>query len=273
MRGNPNQDYRQVLRALLRARQRSNPQYSLRAFSRDLGLSSSRLSQILRNREGLSQRSARAIAGALGLSPLAQEHFCTLVESQSGRSAASRAAAQHVLRTRFRNEKPVWTADRFQTIADWYHFAILHLVETRGFDPRPSALAQRLGITPLQAELAWERLQRLELVARDGPGWRATGGIAVLSRDVPSGAMRRHHHQILCKAARALDRHPRETRDFSTLTFAIDPAKLGLARRHLFRFRRAMDRLLSVEARRKTQVYCLSMQLFSLETSVENAHD
>ena len=54
--------YRDVLKEMLGTRVASNPNYSLRAFARDLGISASTLSHVLSLRKGLSTKSATQVA-------------------------------------------------------------------------------------------------------------------------------------------------------------------------------------------------------------------
>lgn len=68
-------DYRSILRDELAARSRRNPTYSLRAFSRDLDLAPSSLSEILNQRAGLSYEKAKQISTLLKLNPLDQQIF------------------------------------------------------------------------------------------------------------------------------------------------------------------------------------------------------
>jgi transcriptional regulator with XRE-family HTH domain len=99
-------DYRDMLRAELASRQNRNPNYSLRSFARDLGLSAPRLSDVLRGRYGLSRSAAAAIADRLHLDPAAAEHLCDLVEASHGRSRYSRANARARLHER-QNSEPM----------------------------------------------------------------------------------------------------------------------------------------------------------------------
>ncbi|HXH75222.1 MAG TPA: hypothetical protein VNJ08_09675 [Bacteriovoracaceae bacterium] len=60
-------DYQAVMLNELSYRKSSNPAYSLRSFARDLGLSPSRLSEILTRKGDLSPEKAGPVAIMLGL--------------------------------------------------------------------------------------------------------------------------------------------------------------------------------------------------------------
>ncbi len=71
----------------------SNPRYSLRAFARDIGISPSRLSAILKGRQGLSESSASRIAAKLGWEGEAAERFVLMVLAADSRSKGRRTEA------------------------------------------------------------------------------------------------------------------------------------------------------------------------------------
>ncbi|MGZ3710379.1 MAG: hypothetical protein ACXVBE_01430 [Bdellovibrionota bacterium] len=47
------QDYREKIRQAMESRAARNPRYSMRSFAKDLGISPSRLSEVLKGRYGL----------------------------------------------------------------------------------------------------------------------------------------------------------------------------------------------------------------------------
>ena len=79
-------DYRDILKDELSSRCQKNPRYSLRAFARDVGLSSARISEVLNYKHGLSRKSGTQISKKLGFSNEEAEYFCTLIESSDARS-------------------------------------------------------------------------------------------------------------------------------------------------------------------------------------------
>src|SRR5690348_2524504 len=99
-------DYRKFLKEKLEERQQLNSRYSLRAYARDLRISFSRLSQVLRHKQGLSEKSAIAIAKQLKLSQAEADHFCTLVLSADARSKQQRRAALAKLQNLYSENQP-----------------------------------------------------------------------------------------------------------------------------------------------------------------------
>ncbi len=87
-------DYRKILSQEFRRRMKRNLNYSLRAFSRDLNISSSSLSKILRGEQGLSPSMARKICSILNFDENKSQLFCDLVTIQDGRNHLMKGAAQ-----------------------------------------------------------------------------------------------------------------------------------------------------------------------------------
>lgn len=86
--------YREVLSENFSSRKKKNPNYSLRAFARDIGLSASRLSEIMNMKAGLSTEKAVIVCEKLQLTEPESMRFLNLVESQHGRSFIARKMAK-----------------------------------------------------------------------------------------------------------------------------------------------------------------------------------
>ena len=61
-------------------------------------------------------------------------------------------------------ETTIVDLDTFAVISDWYHYAILSLLEVTDARLDPRWISKRLGINRLEARLAIERLKRLSLI-------------------------------------------------------------------------------------------------------------
>jgi uncharacterized protein (TIGR02147 family) len=261
-------DYRTILKTTFAERRRTNPLYSLRAFARDLELSPGRLSKILNNKQGLSLAMAENIAGRLGLSVGETEVFSHLVNASDARSRVERAKAQVQLVKKFQEGLTVLEDDEFKLISDWYHFALVDLIETEGFKNDTKWIAKRLGISPVEVETALERLMRLGVLKKKDKRIVWTGKDVTTSRDIPSQSIREFHRQIITKALRALSEQSVHERDFSAITFSFDSklvaqfqTKIEKLRREIYRAQKESGTSLRSK---KNEVYCLSVQFFRL---------
>ena len=241
------EDYRTLLKSELLRRQSAKPHYSLRAFARSLGVNPSFLSAVLHGKRNLSLEKLAAVAQKLGLSSdeimgLLPRQFLDLDDSQPRTETLA--------------------LDRFRVIADWYHFALLELAQTLGFDPKPAAIAKRLGITATEASQAVERLLRLGLLRQAGTRLLRTKSFIITPSNTPNSALRLFHAQHLERAKLALETQTVDERDITGVTIPLDPEFIPQIKDEIQRFRRRLSRM-ALRSKGK-EVYHLSISLFRL---------
>lgn len=114
----------------------------------------------------------------------------------------------------------------------------------------------------LNAKLAMDRLHRLGLVEQDSEGhWRQSGKPIKVENTISTVATRKFHKQLLIRAAESIDKDPIPVRDFSSMTFALDPQQIEYARKRLRDFRRELVAELELKGTPST-VYNLTVQLY-----------
>jgi uncharacterized protein (TIGR02147 family) len=162
------------------------------------------------------------------------------------------------------------TLDRFRVIADWYHFAIYEMIDLKDFKNDPEFISARLGnqITPAQAAQALDRLIRLELLASDEKGRlsKTDTDQVFTTTDVPSDALKKHHSQMIEKAALALRSQTIHERDISSNTIAIQVSKLPQAKKEIRKFQKSLSSLCTQNP--CDEVYQLNVQFFRLTEGV-----
>jgi uncharacterized protein (TIGR02147 family) len=256
------------MQADLAATQARNPGYSLRAFSRRIGLYSSTVSEILSGRRPVTRKMAARILSGMGTAPDQAQEILQGLGSSRDRALAKRQAK--LSGTGEPLEFVQVDMDQFHAISDWYYFAILSLADTRDFKDDPAWIAERLGIKKQDARVALERLERLRMLARDpetgklGP----TGKQFDTSTDIANISLRKHHYQNLELARRSLDRDPIQERDFSYMNMAVDPAKLPEIKKRVREFRNELCAEFERGARK--EVYKMCIQIFPLTKSPES---
>ncbi|MBO9665773.1 MAG: TIGR02147 family protein [Bdellovibrio sp.] len=251
----------------LRKRQRKNPSYSLRAFARDLGVSASRLSEVLNSKVGLSDSRAAAIADRLQLPEDDKAFFIDLVQSEHARSPITKKMALSRVKARLLDKNTILDK-HFSLISDWHNLAVLELLEMQGIEHTYEGIARQLGITLSEAQLTIDRLKHVGLVKEDHGQWKVSETESTTSVDVPSDAIQSFHAQMLNRAIRALKKDPVERRDFSSVVFTLNSTQLEYAKSRISEFRRILSRELS-EMDGKDKLYSLSIQLFELKGDEE----
>lgn len=254
--------YQDFLLEEFRTRRSRNPNYSLRAFARDLGMPASKLSQNLRGLCGISVAKAETIADKLQLREDDRQLFLALVESQHARSRVARQQAATSLERFRRDRMEELSAEKFSVMRDWYHAAILEMTEMTGFKSDPTWIASRLDIPVETVNEAVARLVEVELLDTREEPWRQTKKDLEVPSGLPSRSVREHHKQILSKAMVAVDEVGVDEREYSSQTFAIPRTALPELKSMIREFQRKVGRL--TYGVRPDDVYELSIQLFPL---------
>lgn len=233
-----------MIRAEYLKRRRKNPVYSLRAFGRDLAVAPSVLSEIFAEKRSLTDALLLRIAGGLNLN---------LVERrQMLRKTAPPAIPERGKYRKLHNEQ-------FRLIAEWYHFAILNLTLTTGFESDPSWIGERLGITTAEAGEGIDRLLDLGLLRwKDGALVRTYKKLAT-ETDKVSAALRLSHRQSLQHAVDCLDKVPVDLRDITSLTIPFDLAQMAVVKEKIYRFMTDITALTEA-APNKSDVFNLNVQ-------------
>jgi uncharacterized protein (TIGR02147 family) len=267
---NTNSSYRIFLKEVLADRVRKNPSYSLRALAKQVGLASSTLCEIMKGKGNLSFDSAQRVASRLGLEGQEAEYFCLLVQLESAKSPETKDAVLNQLR-RLQPEQKIHdlSLDHFKVISDWYYSAILELTYLDRFELTPANISKKLRITQAEAEVAIERLLRLELLELTSQGkLKKTVDYVQAQSAVPSEAIRKHYRQTLEKAMQAIDTQTPQEKVSGAETLPIDPERLLEAKAIVDRFFSEMIAL-SKSCKKKSAVYNLNVHFFNL-TPKEN---
>lgn len=256
------EDYRSILKKSYAERCAKNARYSMRAFARDIGLSSPRLSEVLSFKDSLSRKSAERVALRLGFSRSEHERFCMLVESENGRSDRIRKLALKKLQTLDVKQDERLKLDVFETISDWQHFAILELSTLVNFKSDASWIAKKLGLVDVQVELAIERLVRLGLLRKKGQVLVASDSQTFAQAGIPSAAVRKFHKQVLEKAIAAIDSQTVDERELHAAFIAVSSKQIAAAKKKLAELQAEFFRAVECEPSKKDELYVVSMQFF-----------
>jgi len=221
-----------------------NPCYSLRAFSRDLNIGIASVSEVIQGKRKLSEDNLLKVAEKLSLSPLDVERL---------KGSETKAEEKEYLRLE---------EERFALISDWQHFAILNLAQTRGNRACPKWIAKRLCVSFIEARNAFNRLIALELISVTGKKMNRTTKPIITSFGIPSTALKKHHSQLIEKAKLSVFKDSLDKREIVSITMAIDPKKLPVAKRMISRFLKKLSNVLEVSPQK--EVYNLNIQLFPL---------
>lgn len=257
-------DYREILANEYQKRKIRNASYSLRAFARDIGLTSPRLTDVLKNRQGLSRSKAAAIAQKIGFSGSQAEFFCNAVEALDGRSQTSRDLAKRQIEKFGNLFKRKLKEDQFKIISEWYHFAILSLSNVADFKSSPEWIAKKLGLSVSVVEKAIERLLNLGYLVDKNGELSESESLVVCQDEIPSKYGRSFHKQIITKALESIEAQSMHQRDITSMTLAINPDKIPLAKKMIADFVKEFDKAMNGDTDLE-KLYAIAIQFFSLE--------
>lgn len=244
-------------------RKSRNASYSRRAYARDLGIPAPKLSEYLSGKCGLSRKKAAEIAKRLNLGSHETEIFLNSVDAAHARIKTGRESARQRLSMLLSGPPNTLDAATFQGMRDWYHVAILELIETDAFRGDVKWIAAVLGITEEQTAQALRNLETLKMIQRKRNGWIQTGADFQTTPDVASTAVREYHRQMLKLTIERFEAVEMESRELSSAVFAMDRALLPELKKLLRRQHKEVAVLLA-SGTKKDSVYALNNQLIPL---------
>jgi uncharacterized protein (TIGR02147 family) len=224
-------DFRAFLRAHYAHRKAQKNGFSLRAFSRRVGLKSPNyLKLVMDGDRNLTPELSHVFAEACGLSGDAVEYFCTLVVFNQAKSAGARELHYARLKSfaRYRAKHKLDGAQEAYH-AHWYVPAIRELCVRSDFDEDPKWIAKTLwpAISPAQARNALSVLCELGLLVRDANGRLVQAEPLVETPDAPLGHhVAQFHRAMIGLGLQAIDRVPRSQREIASLTMCISALQL-----------------------------------------------
>lgn len=251
-------------------RKHRNKSYSLRAYARDLKISPSRLSEVLKGDHGISEESADKMADALRLSASQRKMWKDLILSQSARSGKVRELAQKRLdEAKKENSVRKIKEEQFRVISDWYHAAILELIDIPGFQSEPLWISEKLGISQSQAEDAIQRLLQLGLLTWQKNILKARPEAYATFTELPSAAVRKFHRQILGMHHESILQDPMNEREVMSMIMALPKSAMA-------EFGQEMKTLVThfwekYQEHEKEELYSISLQMCPVKNRKRNS--
>lgn len=234
----------QLLNEELEKRKEKYSSYSIRAFARDIGLSKTTVGETLNGMRKLSKQNIDILAKNLNLSP-------EIVESLKAEKTHSNDL-----------ERTILEGDDLSLLEDWQYMAILSLARIPKAKFSADWVAERLMLPLAVAERSLNVLVDKGFIEnRNGLMIRKSKALST-TVDVSSSSIVEHHKQSLEKASQLIDQVPLSLRDYTTVTYAINPDKIQDVKDMILTFHRKLGRLLETD--KPKEVYRLNIQFFPL---------
>jgi len=253
---------REWLKNIIQRKMNNNPAYSIRAFSKHIGLSPSYITRVLKGTRSLTIKSSLKICDIFSSTPQERAKIFSIISKEAGiitdkeKNVVSQEEANLNL-----------SVDTFCIISDWYHYAISQLFNLEDFKDDQKWISRKLGISVLEVKMALERMEKLGVIKRNKKNQLVKTSKTLSTTDgVYSAGLRNFHKQILNKAIDAIEEVSIEERSITSITMAINEEKLEAAKKEIAKFRKKMSRFL--EKGKKTRVYNLNINLIPLSKKV-----
>ncbi|MGE0173253.1 MAG: DUF4423 domain-containing protein [Oligoflexales bacterium] len=234
-------------------RKETNPSYSIRSYAADLGLTKTVMTDLLHEKRALSRRAAKQIASKLGFSPAETEQFLKDLGIRPTRRTEKSEKSEQELTIRQLKE------DQWRLISDWYHIAIMRLIQTREKNHDEDFIGEQLGLSNVEVKAAISRLHRLGLIEIKGDTITRAYDLVKVGGEGSSMAVRKYHLQNLELASKSLEHDPVEERFFNAITLAIDPNQLDEFEQKINEF---CDTFAPKNPGKRSVVYTLAVQFF-----------
>lgn len=247
------ENYRHYIQSEFETRRIRNPNYSLRAFARDLQTSPSRLSEAINGKRGISEELARRIVKTLRLDGIDADIFLLSVEAEHSRSAKQKAAAQEKLKQTIATSEA--TPKTF-TIVDWVAEALLKMNEREPVTENIEWAANKLGIPQFMATKSLRFLTRLGFIA-DAKNFKT-----YLQNRGKGRKLNVDYTQVLEQAHKAYDGNGFENH-FHHQAYLLENKDMEKASRILLK---AFEEIRKLEKKTKnSRVVFVANQIFSIE--------
>lgn len=254
--------YQFKLKETLSLKQRENPQYSLRAFARDLDIHPGTLAKVINGERPLPLKNSKTVMNKLKLGPADQTRFMESLlrrKTNIDNIKIDPLDARHIV-----------DESNYKVLAEWEHFIVTDLFDLPEFEATLEAVSKRLDITTIRAEVVIENLITSGLLTKDENGklYRVHSSIKT-TEDIKSQALKDAHQETLQIGMKKLEEIEVELRDFSSSAMAIDLDQLLEAKTIIREFRQKMAALLR-DGQNKTDVYQLAIQFYPLTKTLEH---
>jgi uncharacterized protein (TIGR02147 family) len=242
------------LKQVFSEKQRKNSHYSLRAFSRDIGMDSSSLGKIIKGERRFPVNKAETVSKKLDLTPTDKRLFFESISNKENvldKIMISKEDERHLI-----------DESCFKVLAEWEHYAVLELFDFKDFEVDTESISKKLDISLTRADVVLTNLFEAKLISSENGCLYKIHEDVKTTEDISSQALRKSHVETLEVGIIKLEEVDIDLRDYSSMTVAVDLDKISEAKEVIREFRRKMSTLFSEG--NKSEVYNLAIQLYPL---------
>ncbi len=253
------------LRGYLTASKAKNASYSLRSFSKKLGMNSGNLSQILSGKRPVSRNKVSQILEKLNVEENDVHKILFSEKSNYENFIFDKYFSN------FSSYKEISCDKLNDLLSTDLNFKIMALSETNNFELDASWIANKLGANIDDVRTSLNFLVEREDINIE-KNHKKINSYYKTSDGVKSTAIRNLHKNTLTEAMDKINALPTSKRDLTSTIFSCSPKKYKEAQQLIRSFQKQLVSLMSSGAE-KSQVYKLNVQLYPCTNSEEFYED
>lgn len=216
----------------LAERSKENPQFSLRALSRESGISVAVLSRIMSGKRNFTTSLAQRIIENIKLTENELNNLrnlCHYSQSESGDTSGIKN----------------YQLESFKAMSDWRHYALVKMLELNLFSEDSKKIGSILKTSELNVLLMIERLMYLDILQRDSSGRLCktnqnlmidTHLVEKANKILQKGIVEKMHTDFSSWI---------QSGDFNSMTLAINSKNIPEAKSEIKKFKRRMIEILT----------------------------
>lgn len=258
--------YHLFLEDFLNTKKAEKEWFSLRYFADKIGVDQGNLVRVFQGKRHLSPAAVERLVAYLDLDGRRADYLSVLVQFNKAKTDAKARALFDRLMTIAAPDAKILNPQQYEFYRKWYHTAIYNLMDYYDFRGDFAVLAKQIdpNITPLQAQESIQLLVSLKLLQQRSDGrYIQTHNMITSGEEWKSFAVHTFQESTLKLALHSLENHPRNLRDFSTMTMSIAGKDLEKIRELTKEYRKSILKIVQ-ESNPADSVYHLNMQLFPM---------
>lgn len=259
-------DYREFLKDFYQERKEHNYFWSYRFMGERLGLDHSFIVKVLAGQRHIKESHLPRVVQLCKLSDREEEYFRNLYFFNKAKSDAQVKLYFEKMMALKSVDSLSLEENQYRYFQKWYYAAVRSAVEYLDFRDDYKMLAKHIspGISVKEAREAVSLLKNLGFIQQNEDGrWELVQRHLQTPDKWKSIAIRNFQESCLQLAEKSMDLHPKEERDYSTITMAIESDKLSFLKNLLHECRTSVVQQVE-EMDNPDRVYQLNMQLFPL---------
>lgn len=256
--------FAKIIETEFKKKQKRNSRYSLRAFARDLELSQSTVSLLMRGKTGLSKKKAQEVAVKLGFTGEDLNYFIDLVVADCAKHPSVRKEAE--LRLNQHNSQFNLTdLEICRTLSSWYTIASLELIEIYGKQATEQFLAKTLNVSTAKIKKSIKNLHTLKII----DGHTILTDFIALPDGSADDFIYKFHSDMLGKAMKMANKKTKNKKEINIATSVIKMRKSDYdwAIKEIRMLRRKLMAKLE-DGTGHDAVFCLSTPFFRLDRDI-----